>query len=301
MSALELLLCFVCLVSVQAGKLLVIPADGSHWTGMKPLVEELGRRGNQVVVVIPEASLSMGPSDHTTTLTYPVPFTKANLEENVNVGVSNLFNADVSTDLARFKGFINTMDLLKVLTLRNLESALTNKDLMKKLKDFNFDAILTDPFEPIGAILSEYLSIPAIYTQTSHPCGVDSLASQCPSPSSYVPQPLTHFSDRMCFWQRGVNLIRSLVQPMGCARLFSNADEIASRFLQRKTSMVEIMSRAALWFMRFDFAFELPRPLMPNMVLVGGLDSKKPKPLPQVSLSNRSNIIHRCDGNKQIY
>ncbi len=44
----------------QAGKLLVIPSDGSHWLGMKPVVEELGRRGNQVVVVILEASLSMG-------------------------------------------------------------------------------------------------------------------------------------------------------------------------------------------------------------------------------------------------
>ncbi len=44
----------------QAGKLLVIPSDGSHWLGMKPVVVELGRRGNQVVVVIPEASLNMG-------------------------------------------------------------------------------------------------------------------------------------------------------------------------------------------------------------------------------------------------
>ncbi|XP_055070843.2 UDP-glucuronosyltransferase 1A5 isoform X2 [Misgurnus anguillicaudatus] len=281
MSAFVLLLCLFCLGSVQAGKLLVIPADGSHWTGMKSLVEELGRRGNQVVVVIPEASLSMGPTDHTTTLTYPVPYTKANLEENVNTGVTKLLSADVSTDLARYRSFINTMDMLKVMTARNLESALFNKDLMKKLKDFNFDAILTDPFEPVGVILSEYLSIPAIYTQISHPCGADTLASKCPLPASYVPQPITHFSDHMSFWQRSVNLGRTLVQPMACGRMYTHADEIASRLLQRKTSIVEIMSRAALWFMRFDFAFEFPRPLMPNMITVGGLDSKKAKPLPQ--------------------
>ncbi|XP_055070846.2 UDP-glucuronosyltransferase 1A5 isoform X5 [Misgurnus anguillicaudatus] len=281
MSALVLLLCLFSLGSVKAGKLLVSPADGSHWTGMKSLVEELGRRGNQVVVVIPEASLSMGPSDHTTTLTYPVPYTKAQLVENVNTGINLQISADVSKDLAKFRVFFNSVDRLSILTSRNLESALFNKDLMKKLEDFNFDAILTDPFDSTGVILGEYLSIPAIYIQTGHPCGIDALASKCPHPASYVPQPFTRFSDRMSFWQRSVNLVRTLVQPMACGRMYAHADEIASRLLQRKTSMVEIMSRAALWFMQGDFAVEFPRPLMPNTIIVGGLDSKKAKPLPQ--------------------
>lgn len=100
-----LLLCLSCLGSAKAGKLLVVPSDGSHWTGMRPLVEELGRRGNQVVVVIPEASLSMGPSQHTTTLTYPVPYTKTQLQEQVNAGVTTLTSTDLSTDLARFLEF----------------------------------------------------------------------------------------------------------------------------------------------------------------------------------------------------
>ncbi|XP_056098071.1 UDP-glucuronosyltransferase 1A5-like [Rhinichthys klamathensis goyatoka] len=285
-SASVLLLCLFCLGSAEAGKLLVIPAYGSHWTGMRPLVEELGRRGNQVVVVIPEESPNMGPALHTTTLTYPVPYNKTQLQESMNAGINEMLSADVSKDMDRFQSFINTMDLLKVIITRNAEGLLSKKDLMKKLQDYNFDAILTDPFETVGVIAVEYLSVPAIYMQTSHPCGVDALASQCPVPASYVPQPLTHFTDRMNLWQRSVNLVRTLLQPMACGRMFARADEIASRVLQKKTSMVEIMSRAALWFMHFDFAFELPRPLMPNMILIGGMDSKKAGPLSQVSLSN---------------
>ncbi|XP_043105195.1 UDP-glucuronosyltransferase 1A1-like isoform X3 [Puntigrus tetrazona] len=281
MAAFVLFLCLVCLGSAEAGKLLVVPADGSHWTGMKPLVEELGRRGNQVVVVIPEASLSMGPSQHTTTLTYPVPYTKTQLQEQVNAGVTTLISVDLSTDLARLQNFLKTMDLLNVLITRSVKSLISNKDLMKKLQEYNFDAILTDPFEPAGPILGEYLSIPAIYTQTGLPCGVDALASQCPAPASYVPQGFTHFTDRMNLWQRSVNLVRTLIQPMACQRIYARADEIASQVLQRKTSMAEIMSRAALWFMHFDFALEFPRPLMPNMVIVGGMDNKKAEPLPQ--------------------
>ncbi|XP_051563932.1 UDP-glucuronosyltransferase 1A5-like isoform X2 [Myxocyprinus asiaticus] len=281
MAAFVLLLCLLCLGSAQAGRLLVVPSDGSHWIGMKHMVEELGRRGNQVVVVIPEASLSMGTSEHTTTLTYPVPYTKAQLQEGLNAGLSTLFSVDVSTDLARFKSFIYTLDMLKDHTTRNFEGLLFNEDLMKKLKDYNFDAILTDPFEPVGVVVAEYLSIPAIYMQVNHPCGVDTLASQSPVPASYVPQPFTQFTENMNFWQRSVNLVRALLQPMACERMFARADEIASRVLKRKTSMVEIMSRAALWFIRFDFAFEFPRPMMPNMIVVGGMDAKKAKPLPQ--------------------
>ncbi|ROL52332.1 UDP-glucuronosyltransferase 1-1 [Anabarilius grahami] len=291
MAASLLLLCLFCLGSVKAGKLLVVPSDGSHWTGMRPLVEELGLRGNQVVVVIPEASLSMGPSQHTTTLTYPVPYTKTQLQEQVNSGVTTLTSTDLSTDVARFQSFVNTLDLLNVLITRNAEGLLSNKTLMKKLQDYNFDAILTDPFETVGPIAAEYLSIPAIYIQTSHPCGVDALASQCPNPASYVPQPLTHFTDHMNLWQRSVNLVRTLFQPMACRRMFARADEIASHVLQRKTSMVEIMSRAALWFVHSDFAFAFPRPLMPNMIIVGGMDSKKAKPLSQVTEAGKLLVV----------
>ncbi len=213
---------------------------------MKPVVEELGRRGNQVVVVIPEASLSMGPSEHTTTLTYPVTYTKAELEVNIADEFNTSLSIDISTDLAKFQAFIISLDVLQMFILRNALGLLFKKDLMKKLQEYNFDAILIDTFEPVGAIAGEYLSIPAVYMQINLPYGVDTLASQCPAPASYVPEVFTHFTDRMNLWQRSVNLVRALLQPMACERMFARADEIASHVLQRKASMVEIMSHAAL-------------------------------------------------------
>ncbi|XP_056610194.1 UDP-glucuronosyltransferase 1A5-like [Triplophysa dalaica] len=289
----QLLLSLFVFGSVEAGNLLVIPSDGSHWLGMKPVVEELGRRGNRVVVVIPESSLSMGPSKHTTTLTYPVPYTKAELQDSLEGNITSFLSSGISldSDSAKFLVFFNQMVLLQSFIVRNAEGLLFNKDLMKKIQDYNFDAILTDPFEPVGVIAGEYLSIPAIYMQINLPCGVDTLASQCPTPASYVPQRNTHFTDQMSFLQRCINLIRTLLQPTACKVLHAHADEIASRVLQRKASMVEIMSHAALWFMRFDFAFEFPRPLMPNMVMIGGMATKKPKPLSQVSLHINISII----------
>ncbi|KAL7882284.1 hypothetical protein AOLI_G00091330 [Acnodon oligacanthus] len=289
MAGLQSLLYLLCLGSVQAGKLLVIPADGSHWTGMKPLVEELGRRGNQMVVVIPEESLSLGSSEHTTMLTYPVPYTIAKMQELFLPYMDGILSTDTSADLGGLLGSFLTVEMLKTLLVRNAESLLFNKDLMKTLKDWDFDAILTDPFEPVGAIVGEFLNISSIYIQVNHPCGAHFLASQCPSPASYVPQRHSQYSDRMGFFRRTVNMVRALLQPLACRRMFSHADEIASRFLQRETSMMEIMSRAALWLMRFDFDWEFPRPVMPNMVMIGGFSVPKPKPLPQ-------GLLNACSG-----
>ncbi|TRY91905.1 hypothetical protein DNTS_024115, partial [Danionella cerebrum] len=285
-------------VEREAGRLLVIPAFGSHWSGMKPLVEELGRRGHEVVVVFPEENPKLKPAKHATTIRYPVTYTNDEMEKNMEVGLDKMLNVDVSTNLAKFVSFYITLDLLNVVITRNAESLMTNDDLMKKLQSYNFDAILTDPFETVGIIASEYLSIPTIYMQTSHPCGVDALVTQCPAPPSYVPQGLTHFTNNMDLWQRSINFLRSLYQPQACRRMFNRADEIASHVLQKKITAKEILSRAALWFMHFDFAFELPRPLMPNMVLIGGVDTKKAEPLSQ-KLDYKTSLKQRVDSEPQ--
>lgn len=66
--------------SAFSGKLLVIPMDGSHWVGIKAIAEEMGRRGHQVTVVIPEVNMRMGPGKHYDTVSYPVPYDKAYID-----------------------------------------------------------------------------------------------------------------------------------------------------------------------------------------------------------------------------
>ncbi len=63
------------------GSLLVVPMDGSHWTGVKAVAEEMGRRGHKVTVVIPEVSVLLGPGKYYTTRTFPVPYGKQLLDE----------------------------------------------------------------------------------------------------------------------------------------------------------------------------------------------------------------------------
>ncbi|KAF1506102.1 UDP-glucuronosyltransferase 1-1, partial [Megadyptes antipodes antipodes] len=45
-----------------AGKLLVIPMEGSHWLSMKEMVAELSKRGHEVVVIAPDSKMLIDSS-----------------------------------------------------------------------------------------------------------------------------------------------------------------------------------------------------------------------------------------------
>lgn len=76
------LLPFLCyLNTAAAGKLLVIPMDGSHWLSMKEVLAELSSRGHEIVVVAPDSSILIDSSGNYTMKTYPVPYKQEEMEE----------------------------------------------------------------------------------------------------------------------------------------------------------------------------------------------------------------------------
>ncbi|NWV77018.1 UD19 glucuronosyltransferase, partial [Dasyornis broadbenti] len=62
-----------------AGKLLVVPVDGSHWLSMREVLDVLRQRGHEVVVLAPEISLRIKPSPNFVMKRYSVPYTKEEL------------------------------------------------------------------------------------------------------------------------------------------------------------------------------------------------------------------------------
>ncbi|NXU34781.1 UD11 glucuronosyltransferase, partial [Drymodes brunneopygia] len=64
-----------------AGKLLVVPVDGSHWLSMREVLEILGQKGHRVVVVAPEVTLHIKPAKNFVMKMYPVPFTQEEMDE----------------------------------------------------------------------------------------------------------------------------------------------------------------------------------------------------------------------------
>ncbi|XP_056144980.1 UDP-glucuronosyltransferase-like [Lampris incognitus] len=263
---------------VDGGKVLVMPVDGSHWLSMKLLVKELTLRGHEVVVLVPETSLLIQGSDGFRTEVFQVPFTKAELDQTFNTLRDGVFTrtpviTTIFVDVGRLMNFTS-------LQVRGCESLLHNQKFTSRLRDERFDLMLTDPFLPCGTILADSFSIPAVYFLRGIPCGLDLQAAQCPSPPSYVPRYASGNTDHMNFPQRVKNMVLKMVESILCRVLFASFDELASRYLGKDVTYKDLLGHGAIWLLRYDFAFEWPKPLMPNMVLIGGINCVRGGSLP---------------------
>ncbi|KAM9486443.1 UDP-glucuronosyltransferase-like isoform 1-T1 [Clarias gariepinus] len=278
LAALQLLLYFCSFLGpVEGGKVLVMPVDGSHWLSMKILVEELSQRGHEMVVLVPETSLLIRGSDAYTTRIFKVPFTKDELDDIMKNTQERFMKAPAfSNILENLSGLLRFTDM----QVNACEALLYNEPLMQDLRDKHFDLMLTDPFLPCGPIIAEAFSLPVIYFLRGLPCGLDEDAAQCPAPPSYVPRLFVHLTDVMTFPQRVANVLMAGFDGFLCKIFFSSFDELTSRYLKKDISYKEVLEHASIWLHRYDFTFEYPKPVMPNMVTIGGINCAKKKPLP---------------------
>ncbi|NXD46423.1 UD11 glucuronosyltransferase, partial [Copsychus sechellarum] len=253
-----------------AGKLLVVPVDGSHWLSMREVVDMLQQKGHEVVVVAPEVSLHIKPSKNFVMKMYPVPFTKEELDEVVEGLIKDVF--EEGSFLERVIRLYQRAKQNSALFLATCTHLLHNKELIRYLEESKFDAVFTDPFLPCGAILAEYLSLPSVYFLQQMPCRLEFQATQCPSPPSYVPRAFTDLTDHMTFLQRVKNLLYDIPNFFLCDVVFQPYAELASEFLKREVTVPDLLRQASIWLMKLDFVFHFPKPLMPNMVLISGVN-----------------------------
>ncbi|NWU11219.1 UD16 glucuronosyltransferase, partial [Cephalopterus ornatus] len=268
-------------ILAEGGKILVIPQDGSHWLSMRPVVERLQQKGHEVVVVIPSTSLSLSskePQNYTVKV-YPTPYPDGHLAATLKAFVDAHFVGESVWNLV-VASYQTTIELSKVFIL-NCESLLHDRDLLQHLRESEFDVVFTDPILMCGPLVAEYLSVPSIYFLRGFPCGMDFDATQCPNPPSYIPKFLLSYSDTMTFAQRVKNMLVHLLEFFYCKPIYAKFEELAYEVLKKKVTATELLSRGSFWLMRYDFVFEFPRPVMPNMAFIGGINCQQKKKLSQ--------------------
>ncbi|NXY12420.1 UD11 glucuronosyltransferase, partial [Pteruthius melanotis] len=253
-----------------AGKLLVVPVDGSHWLSMKEVVDVLGQRGHEVVVVAPEVTMRIKPSKNFVMKRYSVPYTEEDLKRQFQAFFH--FSFEQGSFLERFVKAYQGIKRITDFGVTGCGHLLQNKELIGYLEESKFDALLTDPVTLCGAILAKHLSLPAVYFLRGIPCGLDFDATQCPRPSSYVPRGFTQLTDRMTFLQRVKNLLHGIPDLFICDFAFQPYSKLASEFLQQDVTVPDLLGQASVWLQRSEFVLEYPRPLMPNIIPIGGVN-----------------------------
>ncbi|XP_066045402.1 UDP-glucuronosyltransferase 1A1-like [Chamaea fasciata] len=261
-----------------AGKLLVVPVDGSHWLSMRELLDTLRQRGHEVVVVAPEVALHIKPSENFVMKIYSVPYTQEEMEKDFKVFLQTPF--EEGSFVERFLKTYEGMKKFSEMSVASCQHLLQNKELIRYLEESKFDALLTDPVLPCGVILAEHLSLPSVYFLRGIPCGLDFEATQCPNPPSYVPRAFTDNTDHMSFLQRVKNLLFDTQNLFLCDFVYDPFSKLASEFLQREVTVQDLLRKGSVWFLRLEFVLDYPRPLMPNIIPIGGVHCAH-KGLPQ--------------------
>ena len=118
--------------SAYSGKLLVVPMDGSHWVTMKAISQEMGRRGHQVTVVIPEVSIRMGPGKHYDTVTHPVPYDKALIDSVMSMN-KDMMQQSALPFMEKMKNKFSKLQKLTDFIHTTAESLLFNASLISHL------------------------------------------------------------------------------------------------------------------------------------------------------------------------
>ncbi|XP_025898952.1 UDP-glucuronosyltransferase 2A1-like isoform X3 [Nothoprocta perdicaria] len=270
----------------NGGKVLVWPADNSHWLNMDYILQQLVARGHEVTVLIPSCFLIFDPSQ-------PSPFTI----EVVEVPITKKEMADLLDEVFYFSIYkqsqkpiwevlyqMNQMVINMSSTNRVIcEAVLKNEALLERLRKSAFDVLLTDPLLPGGELFAEKLGVPFMYTfRFSIGNTVERLCGGLPAPPSYVPAILSRLTDRMSFTEKLQNIIFYALADTMYHRIFGGEwDQFYSDVLGRPTTLCETMGKAEMWLIRTYWDFEFPRPFVPNFEFVGGLHCQPAKPLPK--------------------
>ncbi|XP_035853021.1 UDP-glucuronosyltransferase 2A2-like [Sander lucioperca] len=279
--ALAVLLCSS--PSVNGGKVLVFPVDGSHWVNMKVLIEELHSRGHEITVIQPSDSWYIKPeSPHYKSIT--INSSAGFDEELFGSFVITMINmrregASLMARISMEYGLLKQFYQMNKQVIQMMREMFENKKLMQSLHDAKYDLVLTDPAIGGGVLLAHRLGLPLVLNVrwTIQGEGHHAIA---PSPLSYIPIPMSELTDKMTFPQRIKNLFYF---AFTCFQTWyvteSNYKPFVHHYFGNDVHYMELFQAADIWLMRNDFTFEFPRPTMPNIIYMSGFQCKPSKPL----------------------
>eukprot|EP00058_Branchiostoma_floridae_P015471 XP_002600959.1 hypothetical protein BRAFLDRAFT_79157 [Branchiostoma floridae] len=257
--------------------LLVHPNFNSHWMALAKIGRALVNKGHTVAVAVPQDTVEKHRAE------WPDFQFEVFQDQGTQARMRAIQDQAWSTagELSIFD-FKNVFDASSGESKKHCALLLGDSKLQHRLKTSQYSVVISDPIFPCGAILSALLDtrVPHIAVMRADVHFLDEKATGVPIPLSYVPSLTTDFTDDMTFGQRLQNVIVSTLLPLLLRPIVSSTyDGLVRTFVGEDETMQSVTSRTDLWLYRTDNVLDFPRPSMPNMVQVGGLNVRVAAPL----------------------
>ncbi|KAI8502782.1 UDP-glucuronosyltransferase 2A1 [Branchiostoma belcheri] len=260
-------------------KVLLIPTPGfeSHWFVLAKIGQALVNKGHVVTVLLPRDIVDKRRSERPdfSFETFQDQGTAARIKELIDHNFAMAGQTSVFQVLQAGINMTGTMT-------EHCDLLLKDSTLVDRLRALQYRVVISDPIFPCGALMAARVDpgLPNVAVLRYDVYFQDVTATGVPLPLSYVTSVETDLTDQMTFSHRLQNVgFYSLVHTARRWLAGSVYDGVAREYLGEGETTQSVMSRTALWLYRTDLVLDFPRPTMPNMVQVGGLNVGEVAPL----------------------
>ncbi|XP_072022360.1 2-hydroxyacylsphingosine 1-beta-galactosyltransferase-like [Amphiura filiformis] len=288
MASQPILLClisWIVLPLVGASNILIYPlfGEGSHYSVMYNVAKEMTARGHTVTMLVGDifqdkVMKSTGADEeridfifHKTCQTYA---------ERIEF-IANMTNAGLEGRYTEWMLEVSSTDFFQQY-VKECGTILGDEELMSKLQ--NFDLSVVDNNQDCSVVQYlrlkygvKFVSVSAILTVPS----IDLISKRVPFNPSYMPEMTSTLDHVMTFSDRLKNVATSFTILVLFTLLNTPKYETRREFGITETS--PYYEDAELFLINTDFALDFARPLLPNALPVGGLTTKKARPVSAVS------------------
>ncbi|XP_071785873.1 UDP-glucuronosyltransferase 2C1-like isoform X2 [Asterias amurensis] len=305
-AVLTAILLWICLIQyVQAGKILMSAGvDTTHYLFSSKIGRELVRRGNDVTFLLSSSyshRLNSSDTEWFKFQVYDSPYTYGEIRNMTHrFGLEALNGTyqkttDYSkilmrlicggkseqTEEERQEQLKPTKPMSKYLA-HECNALLGDDETMERLRGLNFDLMTFDIINPCMALVAQKLSLRyAIITAAPLVNGFHDRWFDVPSNPAYIPLVMSPSGDSMAFMERFRNTVTWFVMSAVVDHFtFRPYEELRIKYnIRPDLTMPDIIRAAEIWISNTHFAMEYARPIMPNMIMVGGLSADESKPL----------------------
>lgn len=261
---------------LQFGKtskiLFLLPiASKSHHNVFEPLVLELAKRNHEIILLSPFKPANLPP----------------NVESVIAAPLESMFGGSDTANpfelrkMGKFATLVNVTDLFT--NACNL--IFSHERVQQLLRESTFDLVFFDVYmDGCIAGLLPHFKAPYIYITTVPAVNAITERIGTHLPPSFIPDKDLEYTDRMTFTERFGNLVMQRVLEV-MSNIFEtpNEETIYRKYLGKNyPSIAEINSKVNMIFMNSHFIMNYPRPLLPDIIEVGGMHCRPSRPLPNV-------------------